>query len=120
MQKGNYKFYAIFIKKNRTNFYQQVYFIWVSRTQKQFEWMVDLIRNVEQSDHKRLVSCHIFVTQFYEKFDLRTVLLYICERHYQKISQKSLFTNLQAVTHFGRPDFLKFLKSIQSLHHSVS
>ncbi|KAG5870630.1 hypothetical protein JTB14_023085 [Gonioctena quinquepunctata] len=97
---------------------KKVYFIWVSRTQKQFEWMVDIIREVENKDTKQFVSCHIFITQFYEKFDLRTILLYICERHYQRVANKSLFTNLRAVTHFGRPAFAQFFKTVQSIHET--
>lgn len=45
---------------------------------------------------------------------------YICERHFQKISNKSLFTGLKAVTHFGRPKFSQFFLSIQKLHPTVS
>lgn len=98
---------------------KQVYFIWVSRTQKQFEWFVDIIRDVEHKDPNNFVSSHIFITQFYEKFDLRTILLYICELHYQRTANKSLFTNLRAVTHFGRPSFIKFFRTVESLHNSV-
>lgn len=97
----------------------QVYFIWVSRTQKQFEWLVDIIRELEYKDKKLVISCHIFITQFFEKFDLRTTFLYICERHYQRISNRSLFTNLKAVTHFGRPHFEQFFNSVSSLHENV-
>ncbi|KAH8040319.1 hypothetical protein HPB51_010099 [Rhipicephalus microplus] len=53
----------------------KVYFIWVTRTQKHFEWMTDIIRQVEERDAKGLVSVHIFITQFYHKFDLRTTML---------------------------------------------
>ncbi|XP_018566718.1 dual oxidase 2-like [Anoplophora glabripennis] len=98
---------------------KKVYFIWVSRTQKQFEWLVDIIRDVESKDTKNFVSCHIFITQFYEKFDLRTILLYICERHYQRVANKSLFTNLRAVTHFGRPEFSQFFRTVQYIHESA-
>ncbi|KAK4871803.1 hypothetical protein RN001_015927 [Aquatica leii] len=98
---------------------KKVYFVWVSRTQKQFEWLVDILRDLENSDESQIVSGHIFITQFYQKFDLRTILLYICERHYQKLSDKSLFTNLKAVTHFGRPDFRRFFKSVQTLHQNA-
>ncbi|XP_020296286.1 dual oxidase-like [Pseudomyrmex gracilis] len=99
---------------------KKVYFLWVTRTQKQFEWMVDILRELEKADVNNTVSIHIFVTQFYQKFDLRTILLYICERHFQKISNKSLFTGLKAVTHFGRPKFSQFFTSIQKLHPSTS
>jgi len=52
-----------------------VYFFWVTRTQKQVEWLVDIIREVEKADSHLIVAVHIFFTQFYEKYDLRTMLL---------------------------------------------
>lgn len=99
---------------------QKVYFIWVTRTQKQFEWMTDIIREVEENDTNDLVSVHIFITQFKQKFDLRTTMLYICERHFQKISNRSLFTGLRSITHFGRPNFNDFLQAVQDEHREVS
>ena len=53
----------------------QIYFIWVTRTQRQFEWLADIIREVEENDHQDLVSVHIYITQLAEKFDLRTTML---------------------------------------------
>ncbi|XP_065907299.1 dual oxidase 1-like [Dysidea avara] len=98
---------------------KKVYFIWVTRTQHQFEWLTDIIREVEEKDVKNLVEIHIFITQFFDKFDLRTTMLYICERHFQKISGKSLFTGLRSVTHFGRPDFNRFFDNLQEEHFLV-
>eukprot|EP00058_Branchiostoma_floridae_P020949 XP_002606439.1 hypothetical protein BRAFLDRAFT_67691 [Branchiostoma floridae] len=107
---------------------KKIYFLWVTRTQKQFEWLTDIIREVEEKDKNDLVSVHIFITQFYQKFDLRTTMLfyqkfdlrttmlYICERHFQRISGRSLFTGLRSITHFGRPDFQYFLTSLQEEH----
>ncbi|XP_077864050.1 dual oxidase 2-like, partial [Saccoglossus kowalevskii] len=73
---------------------------------------MDILREVEQEDHNNIIDVHIFITQFYQKFDLRTTMLYICERHFQTIAKKSLFTGLQAITHFGRPEFHSLLGSI--------
>ena len=56
-------------------FPSQVFFIWVTRTQKQWEWFSEIIRDVEEADKKNLVETHIFVTQFFDKFDLRTTML---------------------------------------------
>lgn len=114
-----YKFPETYLH-NTSNILLKVYFLWVSRTQKQFEWLIDIIREVEQKDVKKIISCHIFITQFFEKFDLRMILLYVMERHYQRVANKSLFTNLEAVTHFGRPSFAKFFKTVQTLHEHVS
>ena len=105
----------------------------MTRSQKQWEWFADIIKDVEEADTKGLVETHIFVSQFFDKFDLRTTMLvslahqvprilcviscslsqYICERHFQKLSGRSLFTGLRAITHFGRPDFNQFFDSLQ-------
>ena len=52
-----------------------MYFIWVTRTQRQFEWVSDIIREVEEMDTQELVSVHTYITQVAEKFDLRTTML---------------------------------------------
>uniref|UniRef100_A0A8C1ELS4 NAD(P)H oxidase (H2O2-forming) n=1 Tax=Cyprinus carpio carpio TaxID=630221 RepID=A0A8C1ELS4_CYPCA len=98
---------------------KKVYFIWVTRTQRQFEWVSDIIREVEDMDAQGLVSVHIYITQLAEKFDLRTTMLYVCEQHFQKVWNRSLFTGLRSITHFGRPPFLAFLSSLQEVHPEV-
>ncbi|XP_069316658.1 dual oxidase 1 [Eulemur rufifrons] len=100
-------------------FCKKIYFIWVTRTQRQFEWLADIIREVEENDCQDLVSVHIYITQLAEKFDLRTTMLYICERHFQKVLNRSLFTGLRSVTHFGRPPFEAFFNSLQEVHPLV-
>ncbi|KAG7245490.1 hypothetical protein INR49_010941 [Caranx melampygus] len=98
---------------------KKVYFIWVTRTQRQFEWVSDIIREVEEMDTQELVSVHTYITQVAEKFDLRTTMLYVCERHFQKVWNRSLFTGLRSVTHFGRPPFVSFFSSLQEVHAEV-
>lgn len=98
---------------------KKIYFIWVTRTQRQFEWLADIIREVEENDCQDLVSVHIYITQLAEKFDLRTTMLYICERHFQKVLNRSLFTGLRSITHFGRPPFEPFFHSLQEVHPEV-
>ncbi|XP_041034593.1 dual oxidase 1-like isoform X1 [Carcharodon carcharias] len=99
---------------------KKIYFIWVTRTQRQFEWLEDIIREVEETDKNSLVSVHIYITQLAEKFDLRTTMLYICERHFQKVSNRSLFTGLRSITHFGRPQFFPFFNSLVEVHPEVT
>ncbi|XP_071953230.1 dual oxidase 2-like [Antedon mediterranea] len=99
---------------------QKVYFIWVTRTQKQFEWLTDIIREVEECDYAHMVDTHIFITQFYSDFDLRTTVMYICEQQFQQVAGRSLFTGLRANTHFGRPEFTQFLHSLRNEHKQVA
>lgn len=98
---------------------QSVFFLWVTRTQRQFEWFADILREVEEQDRTHLVNVHIFITQFYNKFDFRTTMLYICERHFQRVSNRSLFTGLRAVTHFGRPEFGQFFSELRGRHQDT-
>ncbi|OCT87021.1 hypothetical protein XELAEV_18020714mg [Xenopus laevis] len=98
---------------------KKVYFIWVTRTQHQFEWLTDIIREVENNDKQDLLSVHIYITQLAEKFDFRTTMLYICEQHFQKVKNQSLMTGLRSVTHFGRPPFAGFFSSLQDAHPKV-
>ena len=56
----------------------QMYFIWVTASQKQFEWLLDILRSVEDVDDKEIVQTHIFVTQLFHQFDLRTTMLVSC------------------------------------------
>lgn len=44
---------------------------------------------------------------------------YVCERHFQKVWNRSLFTGLRSVTHFGRPPFVSFFSSLQEVHPTV-
>nr|XP_015923608.1 dual oxidase isoform X2 [Parasteatoda tepidariorum] len=100
---------------------KKVYFLWVCPSHRDFEWFIDVLRDVERKDVTKVLEVHIFVTQFFHKFDLRTTMLYICENHFQRISnRRSIFTGLKAVNHFGRPDMSSFLKFVQHQHSYVS
>jgi len=53
----------------------QVYFIWITRTQSQFEWLTDILREVEEKDTRNLINIQVFITQFKERFDILTTML---------------------------------------------
>ena len=99
---------------------KKVYFLWTCPSHRHFEWFIDVLRDVERKDVTNVLEMHIFITQFFHKFDLRTTMLYICENHFQRISKRSMFTGLKAVNHFGRPDMTSFLKFVQKKHSYVS
>lgn len=70
---------------------------------------------------KRLF-CNYNSNIFFHRFEniVCLVLQYICENHFQRISNRSMFTGLRAVNHFGRPDMTSFLKFVQHQHSYVS
>lgn len=90
---------------------KKVYFIWICPTHKNFEWFVEVLKKVEDMDAQGIIETHIFVTQFFHKFDLRTTMLvssflndhcnqpfqYICENHFRGLNNsrnRSMFTGL--------------------------
>ncbi|PVD36104.1 hypothetical protein C0Q70_03077 [Pomacea canaliculata] len=99
---------------------QKLYFIWITGSQRHFEWLLDILREVEEVDQLGMVDIDIFITQFFQNFDLRTALLYIFEEHFQKMTGgKSVFTGLKATTHFGRPQMNKIMTSVHKAHPQV-
>ncbi|CAJ0580698.1 unnamed protein product, partial [Mesorhabditis spiculigera] len=99
---------------------KKVYFLWICPTHKNYEWFVDVLKDVEDLDQGRILETHIFVTQFFHKFDLRTTMLYICEKHFRGSNQgSSMFTGLRAVNHFGRPNFETFFRFLQNKHNEI-
>uniref|UniRef100_A0A6A7G5H1 NAD(P)H oxidase (H2O2-forming) n=2 Tax=Hirondellea gigas TaxID=1518452 RepID=A0A6A7G5H1_9CRUS len=92
---------------------KKVLFLWVTNSQHQFEWLTEILHDVEKRDTRNIIKNHIFITQFKNKFDMRTIFLYLAERHFQRMSGASLFTGLKAITHFSRPPFEKIFINVK-------
>lgn len=54
---------------------KKVYFIWICPSHRSFEWFIDVLKEVESRDVTNVLEMHIFITQFFHKFDLRTTML---------------------------------------------
>ena len=54
---------------------KKVYFLWICPSHRHFEWFIDVLRDVEKKDVTNVLEIHIFITQFFHKFDLRTTML---------------------------------------------
>lgn len=59
----------------KSNCFPQVYFLWICPSHRHFEWFIDVLRDVEKKDVTNVLEIHIFITQFFHKFDLRTTML---------------------------------------------
>lgn len=53
----------------------KVYFLWICPSHRHFEWFIEVLRDVEKKDVTNVLEIHIFITQFFHKFDLRTTML---------------------------------------------
>ena len=69
----------------------QVYFVWVTGSQKHYEWFLDILRQVEEVDTQALVETHIFITQLFHMFDLRTTMLVSAKGKKGARSSKGVF-----------------------------
>ena len=49
--------------------------MWVAGNQRHFDWMADILRQIESIDTKETVETHLFITQLFQNFDLRTTML---------------------------------------------
>jgi len=54
---------------------KKVYFLWICPSHRYYEWFIDVLRDVEEKDKTNVLEMHIFITQFFHKFDLRTTML---------------------------------------------
>uniref|UniRef100_A0A914XLN8 NAD(P)H oxidase (H(2)O(2)-forming) n=1 Tax=Plectus sambesii TaxID=2011161 RepID=A0A914XLN8_9BILA len=95
---------------------KHVYFIWLARNHQQFEWFIDILREVENMDTDGLITIDIFVTQLLKDFDIRTMMLFICEHQFHRVASRSVFTGLRARTHFGRINFNAYLSAVRDRH----
>lgn len=43
----------------------------------------------------------------------------MCERHFERVAGRSLFTGLRSITHFGRPPLEKFFNRMKEHHSTV-
>jgi len=96
---------------------KKIVFIWVKRSDKQFEWMVDILKEAEKASN--MIETHVFITQKKGDFDLRTLMRYFLENKLDSPCGKSLFTGLRTVTHFGRPDFNELLEDVQQKNSTI-
>lgn len=92
-----------------------VYFAWVTPNLNQYEWCLDIIRNIENEPsvkNKIRFKAHIFITRLKIDSDFRTAMYGVTEKRFYKLLGKSLLTGLQAETHFGRPDWADFFEHV--------
>ncbi|EGD74730.1 dual oxidase 2 short isoform [Salpingoeca rosetta] len=92
---------------------RHIHFIWVTRTQKEYEWMVELIREVQAEIPDDVLTVDVYITQGKRDYDLRTSLMFMFERNHIEGSKVSLLTGLRATTNFQRPNFEKILPALR-------
>lgn len=101
------------VKAMRT---QHLYFLWVARSQRQFEWVRDVIREVEELDTEGRLEAHLFCTAPPGQTDFPTAVATALDEEHHARTGVSLLTGLRAARHTGRPDFLALLSQLREQH----
>uniref|UniRef100_A0A5S6QR67 NAD(P)H oxidase (H2O2-forming) n=1 Tax=Trichuris muris TaxID=70415 RepID=A0A5S6QR67_TRIMR len=98
---------------------KKIYFVWICPMYRSYEWFLEILRAAEEEDKQNMLEIHIFVTQLFNKYDLRTTMMYICEKHFRIGEGRSMFTNLKATNHFGRPNLEALFEYVQTKHRKL-
>eukprot|EP00049_Salpingoeca_infusionum_P017437 m.352947 g.352947 ORF g.352947 m.352947 type:complete len:1560 (-) comp16652_c0_seq1:288-4967(-) len=98
---------------------QRVHFVWVTRTQKEYEWMVELLKEVQEEIPENVLTVDIYITQGKKNYDIRTALMFMFERNTVKATKVSLLTGVRATTNFRRPNMGKLLRKIRDQYHNM-
>lgn len=90
---------------------QKVYFFWICRDEKAFEWFTDLLRyleiQMEEMNMKNFVEYHIYLTGWDTKLAIQSII---------HQGEEDNITHLDAKTQYGRPEWSKIFKGIGEKH----
>lgn len=93
---------------------EKVYFFWLYRGQKTFEWIADVISDLEARTSRRLLDVNIYLTD--AKIDPTNGLLKIGMDIVGKRQGTDVLTGLKSPTNFGRPDWPTVFGNIARKH----
>ncbi len=95
---------------------QKVYFYWLNREQRAFEWFTAMLSEIEAVDRGELLDIRIFMTGMKRRDDVKAATLHIAMDLAYKQNRIDLVTGLQAATHAGRPDWEQQFGEIAATH----
>lgn len=93
---------------------EKVYFFWLSRGQKSFDWFSELLTEIESKKLTKFMELNIYMTNAH--INASTGLVKIGMELVRKQTQRDVTTGLQSVTHFGRPDWRTIFSEISKKH----
>lgn len=105
----------LFSRRHDANFkVKKIYFFWICREYKAFEWFQDLLREWElvmRESGDEFLSINIYLTEKMKKEEMDAL-------QQQSNSNRNLdsLTALESRTNFGRPDFGKIFDTISQTH----
>ncbi|HKO47347.1 MAG TPA: ferric reductase-like transmembrane domain-containing protein, partial [Polyangiaceae bacterium] len=93
---------------------QKLYFFWLNRDSRSFEWFAELLLRVEQMDHRQLVDIQICMTG--GRGNIAALALNLARNLSHEIGKPDWVTGLRTQTRVGAPDFDAELAAIAARH----
>lgn len=93
---------------------EKLYFFWLNRDSRSFEWFAELLLQVEQSDHRALVDIQICMTG--GRGNIAALALNLARNLSHEIGKPDWVTGLRTQTRVGAPDFDTELAAIAARH----
>ncbi len=93
---------------------QFIYFHWLNRSQRSYEWFMDLLSEAEQTLGADRFKLHIHLTSL--THDLTNIAMQVAMDSYHERNERDPITGLIAETSAGRPDWDSVFQSVASAH----
>jgi len=93
---------------------EKLYFFWLNRDSRSFEWFAELLLKVEQTDHRQLVDIQICMTG--GRGNVAALALNLARNLSHEIGKPDWVTGLRTQTRVGAPDFDLELAEIAGRH----
>ncbi|MDF1750622.1 MAG: ferric reductase-like transmembrane domain-containing protein [Alphaproteobacteria bacterium] len=98
---------------------ERIYFIWMNRDQKAFEWFVDLMAELEDDPATRdVIDIQVYLTGL--RAELTSASLTVAMEVYHEETGRDLLTGLRSPTLLSRPNWQTVFKSIRDAHPTGS
>jgi len=93
---------------------QRIYFHWLNRSQKSYEWFVELLSRAEQQLGEKYFRLFIHLTSL--SHNLSNITMQVAIDAFRNRYKRDPLTNLQAVTSAGRPDWEAIFEDLAREH----
>jgi len=93
---------------------EKLYFFWLNRDSRSFEWFAELLLRVEQMDHRQLVDIQICMTG--GRGNVAALALNLARNLSHELGKPDWVTGLRTQTRVGVPDFDSELSVIAARH----
>lgn len=95
---------------------QKVYFYWLNRDRKSFEWFIEVLSRLEQEDTENLFDINLYLTGAQKRSDMKSSTLFMAMDLMHSRSQVDLITGLKSRTQTGRPNWDEIFSSVAEEH----